>query len=79
LLMFLRRYGKQLRDQMSDDKDIVVAIGKGHKDLPLGTLCVGNCTAKHRNCGVFVSGCPPVASEILSRFDSYTLRQEYGA
>lgn len=78
LLMFLRRYGKQLRDQVSDEKDIVVAIGKGHKDLPLGTLCVGNCTAKHRNCGVFVSGCPPVASEILSRFDSYTLKQEYG-
>lgn len=79
LLMFLRRYGKQLRDQVPDEKDIVVAIGKGHKDLPIGTLCVGNCTAKHRNCGVFVSGCPPVASEILSRFDSYTLRQEYGA
>jgi hypothetical protein len=78
LLMFLRRYGKQLRDQVPDDKDIVVAIGKGHKELPIGALCVGNCTAKHRNCGVFVSGCPPVASEILSRFDSYTLRQEYG-
>ena len=68
LLMFLKRYGKQLREQVSDDKDIVVAIGKGHKELPSGTLCVGNCTAKHRNCGVFVSGCPPVASEILSRF-----------
>lgn len=68
LLMFLKRYGKQLREQTSDDKDIVVAIGKGHKELPSGALCVGNCTAKHRNCGVFVSGCPPVASEILSRF-----------
>ena len=68
LLMFLRRYGKQLRDQVSDDKDIVVAIGKGHDELPLGTICVGNCTAKHKNCGVFVSGCPPVASEILERF-----------
>ncbi len=78
LLMFLRRYGKQLRDQVSDEKDIVVAIGKGHKELPIGTLCVGNCTAKHRNCGGFVSGCPPVASEKLSRFDSYTLQQEYG-
>ncbi len=68
LLMFLKRYGRQLRDQASHDEDIVVAIGKGHKDLPSGALCVGNCTAKHRNCGVFVSGCPPVASEILSRF-----------
>lgn len=68
LLMFLKRYGKQLREQVSDDKNIVVAIGKGHKELPSGALCVGNCTAKHRDCGVFISGCPPVASEILTRF-----------
>jgi uncharacterized protein (DUF362 family) len=68
LLMFLRRYGKQLRDRVSDDKDIIVAIGKGHKELPSSTLCVGNCTAKHKKCRVFVSGCPPVASEILSKF-----------
>jgi len=68
LLMFLRRYGKQLREQVSDDKDIVVAIGKGHKELPIGALCVGNCTAKHKDRGIFISGCPPVASEILARF-----------
>jgi len=69
LLMFLRKYGKQLRDGASDDKDIIIAIGKGHEELPIGTLCVGNCTAKHRNCRVFLSGCPPVASEILSMFN----------
>jgi len=69
LLMFLKKYGKQLRDSTSDDKDIIIAIGKGHEELPSGTLCVGNCTAKHKNCGVFLSGCPPVASEILSMFD----------
>ena len=68
LLMFLRRYGKQLREKASDNEDITVAIGKGHEELPEGTLCVGNCTAKHKNCGIFVSGCPPVPSEILSRF-----------
>jgi uncharacterized protein (DUF362 family) len=76
LFMFLRRYGKQLRDAAPDKKDIVVAIGKGHKELPGNTLCIGNCTAMHKNCGVFVSGCPPVASEILSRFELYTGRQE---
>jgi hypothetical protein len=69
LLMFLRKYGKQIRDAMSGDDDIIIAIGKGHNQLPSGTLCVGNCTAKHKNCGVFLSGCPPVASEILSMFD----------
>ncbi len=68
LLMFLRKYGNQLRDTKPDDEDIVIAIGKGHEELPSGTLCVGNCTAKHKSCGVFVSGCPPVASEILSMF-----------
>jgi len=67
LLMFLRRYGKQLRDQVSDNKEITVAIGKGHSALPDSTLCVGNCTAQHKECGIFVPGCPPVASEILSK------------
>jgi len=69
LLMFLRKYGKQLRDSISDDKDIIIAIGKGHTELPHGTMCIGNCTAEHKNCGVFLSGCPPVASEILSMFN----------
>ncbi|MBN2314772.1 MAG: DUF362 domain-containing protein [Sedimentisphaerales bacterium] len=69
LLMFLRKYGKQLREAMPDDQDIIIAIGKGHKELPPGTLCVGNCTAKHRNSCLFVSGCPPVASEILAMFN----------
>ncbi|MHC4622912.1 MAG: DUF362 domain-containing protein [Planctomycetota bacterium] len=69
LLMFLKKYGKQLRDSTSDGKAIIIAIGKGHETLPKGTLCVGNCTAWHKDCGVFVSGCPPVASEILSMFN----------
>jgi hypothetical protein len=68
-LMFLRKYGKQLRDTKSDDEDIIIAIGKGHEEVPGGTLCVGNCTAGHKKRGVFLSGCPPVASEILAMFD----------
>ncbi|MCP4256675.1 MAG: DUF362 domain-containing protein [Planctomycetes bacterium] len=69
LLMFLREYGQQLRDGTSDNKDITIAIGKGHEELPIDTLCVGNCTAKHKNCRKFVSGCPPVSSEILAMFN----------
>ena len=68
LLMFLRTYGQYLLDSAPDDKDIVIAIGKGHEQVPCGTLCVGNCTAEHKDCGVFVSGCPPVSSEILKRY-----------
>ena len=68
LLMFLRKYEKQLCGSISADKDITIAIGKGHTDLPKGTLCVGNCTAGHKQCGKFVSGCPPVSSEILKEY-----------
>jgi uncharacterized protein (DUF362 family) len=68
LLMFLNRYGKELREKISGEKDIVIAIGKGHKHLPGGTLCVGNCTIRHKKVGRFVPGCPPVASEILREY-----------
>ena len=68
LLMFLRQYGKQLRQEKANDKDIIVAIGKGHKNLLPETLCVGNCTAKHRNLCQYVPGCPPVSSEILKGY-----------
>ncbi|MBN1376467.1 MAG: DUF362 domain-containing protein [Dehalococcoidia bacterium] len=70
LLMFLKRYGKQLRSNVPDEKDIIIAIGKGHKELPNGTLCIGNCTVAHKECGTFVPGCPPVASEILNEYFS---------
>ena len=70
LLMFLKRHGKHLRDNTPDEKDIVIAIGRGHEQLPNGTLCVGNCTARHKNCSAFVPGCPPVASEILNEYFS---------
>jgi uncharacterized protein (DUF362 family) len=68
LLMFLNRHGKELREKISGEKDIVIAIGKGHKHLPEGTLCVGNCTIRHKRRGRFVPGCPPVASEILREY-----------
>jgi hypothetical protein len=68
LLMFLKQYGQYLRDSAPDDKDIVIAIGKGHKKLPPQSLCVGNCTAKHKKHCLFISGCPPVSSEILKTY-----------
>lgn len=78
LLMFLRTYGQYMLDSAPDEKDVVIAIGKGHEQLPCGTLCVGNCTAGHKDCGVFVSGCPPVSSEILKRyFESQGKRPDY--
>jgi len=68
LLMFLKQHGQQLLDERKDDKNIVIAIGKGHIDLPEDTICVGNCTAKHKKGRKFVPGCPPVSSEILNEY-----------
>ncbi|MCF7956169.1 MAG: DUF362 domain-containing protein [Phycisphaerae bacterium] len=68
LLVFLRQHGQQLLDERKDDKDITIAIGKGHIELPEGTLCVGNCTAKHKKNRPFVPGCPPVSSEIMNEY-----------
>lgn len=65
LLLFLKNHAKHLLDYFSDQEEPSVAIGKGHTELPEKTLCLGNCTAKHKNSGVFVPGCPPISSEIL--------------
>ena len=66
LLLFLTRYKDRIFDYFPGQEKVHVAIGKGHSEVPEGALLVGNCTAKHRGQGVFVSGCPPVGSQILA-------------
>jgi len=66
LLLFLKRYGKRLVDFFPSEDDVKIAIGKGHEELPEGTLCIGNCTMRERGDGTFVPGCPPVGSQIFS-------------
>ena len=66
LLLFLKHHAKHLWDYFPDHKEISVAIGKGHTELPEKTLCLGNCTAKHKKTNIFVPGCPPISSEILN-------------
>ncbi len=70
LFLFLRKHGSELREYFPDGDPINIAIGKGHAELPKGTLCIGNCTACHRDQGVFVAGCPPVNSTILKTLRS---------
>lgn len=65
VLLFLQRYHDRLFDYLPSRDHLNIAIGRGHRDLPERTLCIGNCTAAHRDKGLFVAGCPPVASEIL--------------
>ncbi len=66
LFLFLKDYRDRLFDYFPSDADICIAIGKGHEDVPEGTLCIGNCMALHRGNGIFIPGCPPVSSEILT-------------
>ncbi len=66
LLMFLQRFGESLADYIPKGERLKIAIGKGHEDLPAGTLCIGQCTCKQKENGIFVPGCPPVASQILN-------------
>jgi uncharacterized protein (DUF362 family) len=66
LLLFLAQYHDRIFDYFPAQSTVQVAIGKGHADLPPGTLLVGNCTAHHRGQGLFVPGCPPVGSQIIA-------------
>ena len=62
LTMFLKRNYADIADYLP----LKFAIGKGHKEIPAGTLCVGNCTIKKAGENILVKGCPPVASDILA-------------
>ncbi|MBF0196231.1 MAG: prephenate dehydratase [Planctomycetes bacterium] len=67
LLLFLKRFGKELGDYYKEGDDINFAIGKGHVNVPDGTVCIGVCTREHCEKGVYVKGCPPVASSIMKK------------
>jgi uncharacterized protein (DUF362 family) len=64
LLVFLNDYHSRLTDYHLPDGKIHMAIGKNLKRCPKGTLLIGNCTSKMKRQGIFVQGCPPVASHI---------------
>lgn len=71
LLLFLKRYGDTLPEYISAEERLRVAIGKGHEDLPDGTLCIGQCTVRQRDGGIFVQGCPPVGSQIYKTLQEH--------
>ena len=65
VLLFLKQYGNRIFDYFPSETSLNIAIGKGHEKVPLNTICIGNCTIKHKKQGAFVKGCPPVGSEIM--------------
>jgi uncharacterized protein (DUF362 family) len=64
LLVFLNDYHSQLTDYRLQDGRIHIGIGKNLNGCPKGTLLIGNCASKMKCQGIFVQGCPPVASHI---------------
>lgn len=64
LLVLLKDRPAGLTDFRLGDKKIHIAIGKGLKNCPEGTILIGNCTSRMKERGIFVRGCPPVPSQI---------------
>jgi len=60
---FLNDYHSRLTDYHLSDERFTWVSARIER-LPKGTLLIGNCTSKMKRTGVFVQGCPPVASHI---------------
>jgi len=65
LLVFLRNYHSELSAYRLEDEKVHVGVGRNLNACPKGTILIGNCTSKMKRKGIFVQGCPPVASNIL--------------
>jgi len=66
-LLFLRRYLPEVPKSLFQDGKLILGIGKDIKDPPPGIVLIGNCTAAHKEAGIYIPGCPPIASSILLR------------
>jgi uncharacterized protein (DUF362 family) len=75
LLVFLRSYYRHLDDYRLADKKIHVGIGKHLDSCPKGTILIGNCASTLKRKGIFIKGCPPISSQIMSTLDSSTLQR----
>ena len=64
ILMFLKRYYHEYADYFSKENPLRIALGKGIKKQAENTLLIGNCTFKQKKNGIYIKGCPPVASQI---------------
>ena len=76
VVMLLERYHSELLDYAGPDKTVHIALGKNVEDVPKGTVLIGNCTANKKAHGVFIKGCPPVASDVLAAIKKKGLRRE---
>ncbi|MBM4306212.1 MAG: DUF362 domain-containing protein [Deltaproteobacteria bacterium] len=70
LFVLLHCYKNLLTSHRLGDNKIHIGIGKHLGNISRGTLLIGNCTHKMKKRGIFVKGCPPVASEVLKLLSS---------
>ncbi|MBN1927736.1 MAG: DUF362 domain-containing protein [Prolixibacteraceae bacterium] len=64
IMLFLNRFSDEMNDYKLCDGKFHIAIGKGIEKAMEGTVFVGNCTRHMKDKGIFVKGCPPVATRI---------------
>ena len=64
LMLFLKRFGEDMSQYALCDGKFHIAIGKGVNKAMEGTVFVGNCTRNMQDKGIYVKGCPPVATRI---------------
>jgi uncharacterized protein (DUF362 family) len=77
LLVFLQNYHSRLfQYHVLQDGKIHVGIGKQLNVVPKGTILIGNCASKMKKEGIFIKGCPPVASEIWKTLSQDKKRTE---
>ena len=65
VLMFLKRYYDEFADYFSAEDPMRLALGKAIGPQKKKTLIIGNCAIQRKDDGIFIKGCPPVASDIL--------------
>lgn len=69
VLMFLKRYEKNLADYFTTEKPLKLALGKGIGKQQPDAILIGNCALQKQGGCIRVKGCPPVASEILKSME----------
>lgn len=75
VLLLLKKNLPELLDYFPKEHQLTVAIGKGNESVPPQTVCVGNCTARNKDTGIFVPGCPPVGSAILRAVSQFAAKR----
>ena len=73
LLVFLKTYLPRLRLAQLPDGTLTVKAGKGTGPGREKEICLGNCTRAARGDGIFIGGCPPVASHIFRTLQEHGL------